>query len=220
MVFNKRIKNRKDKTMKKRFFELQLFAEEGTAEPDTKPADDTKKDDTKPAADPKKDDSQPKYTDADVDKLFEKKFAEWSKKKDAEVAEAKKLAEMNAKEKAEYERDKLQKELAAYKEKETLAEMSKTARKMLREEEITVSDELLAMMVSTNAENTKAAVDGFAKAFKEAVENAVKERLKGNPPKKGTGASAPAMTKAEIMAIKDPELRQQKMLENRELFNY
>lgn len=207
--------------MKKRFFGLQLFAGEGAAETvEGAKATETGVETDKPADGPKKAESQPKYTDADVDRLFEKKFAEWSKKKDAEVAEAKKLAEMNAKEKAEYERDKLQKELDALKKKDSLAEMSKTARKMLKEEGVTVPDELLSMMVSTNAEDTKAAVDGFAKAFKEAVENAVKERLKGNPPKKGTGASAPAMTKAEIMAIKDPELRQQKMLENRELFNY
>ena len=47
----------------------------------------------------------------------------------------------------------------------------------------------------------------------------VKERLKGRTPKVGTGSSKP-MTKAEIMAIRDPELRQKMMLENRELFNF
>ena len=64
----------------------------------------------------------------------------------------------------------------------------------------------------------KAAVDGFAKAFKDALEAEVKNRLKGEPPRKGIGGAAP-MTKEQIMAIKDPELRQKKMLENRELFN-
>ena len=39
----------------------------------------------------------------------------------------------------------------------------------------------------TDAEKTKAAVDAFGKAFKDAVESAVKEKLKGNPPKKGEG---------------------------------
>jgi hypothetical protein len=96
--------------------------------------------------------------------------------------------------------------------------MTKTARKMLSDKSITVSDELLAMMVTTDAEETKKAIDGFTKAFTDAVENAVKERLRGNPPRRGSG-SAPTMTKEQIMAIRDPELRQKKMLEHRELFN-
>ena len=52
-----------------------------------------------------------KYSDADVNALIDRKFAEWQKKKDAELGEAKKLAEMDATQKAEYERDKMQKEL-------------------------------------------------------------------------------------------------------------
>lgn len=211
--------------MKKKFFDLQLFAEEGgtgnessTATAATDPGKQTN--DKEPAtagAQSKK--AEAKYTDEDVDKLFSQKFAEWQKKQQKAVDEAKKLAEMNAQQKAEYERDKLQKELDEYKRKDSLAEMSKTARKMLTDDGITVSDELLAMLVTTDAEKTKAAVDGFKMAYKEAVEAAVKERLKGEPPKKGTGG-APSMTKEAIMAIKDPELRQQKMLENKHLFNF
>ena len=123
---------------------------------------------------------------------------------------------MNATQKAEYERDQLQKQLDEYKRKDSLAEMTKTARSMLSESGISVSDGVLAMLVNTDAEQTKAAVDGFAK---DAVEEAVKERLKGRTPKVGTNSSKP-MTKAEIMAIRDPELRQKMMLENRELFNF
>jgi hypothetical protein len=97
--------------------------------------------------------------------------------------------------------------------------MTKTARNMLKDVNLSVPDELLAVMVTTDANETKAAVDAFAKMFKDAVEDAVKERLKGAPPKKGS-AGGSAMTKEQIMAIKDPELRQKKMLENRELFNF
>lgn len=161
-----------------------------------------------------------KYTDKDVDDIINKKFAEWEKKKQKEVDEAQKLAEMNAQQKAEYERDQIQKELDALKKKDALSEMTKTARKMLKEEDIAISDELLAVMVTTDAEKTKAAVDGFAKLFKDAVESAVKERLKGAPPKKSSAGGPASMTKEQIMAIKDPELRQKKMLENRELFNF
>lgn len=204
----------------KRFMMLQLFAEDSN--PVENPEDNNPNEETKSKPDSKnKDDKKPevKYTDEDVDRIISRKFAEWEKKQQNAVDEAKKLAEMNAQQKAEYERDQFKKQLEKYQEKETLAEMEKTARKMLAENNITVSDELLAMLVSTDAEQTKGAVDGFAKAFSDAVETAVKERLRGEPPKKGTGAKA-EMTKEQIMSIKDPELRQQKMLENRELFNF
>lgn len=207
----------------KKILDLQLFAEEaGAAGTQT---DTAGKNDNGAAADQgkatggAKATDEKKYSDADLDKIINKKFAQWQEKKQQEVDEAQKLAEMNATKRAEYERDKLKKELDEYKRKDSLAEMSKTARKMLSDDGITVSDELLAMLVTTDAEKTKSAVDGFKTAFTEAVEAAVKERLKGETPKKGTGG-APSMTKEAIMAIKDPELRQQKMLENKHLFNF
>lgn len=204
--------------MKRKIY-LQLFAEaaEGGAEGGAKATENQTTQTKEPEKDAK---AQPKYTDADVDKLIDQKFAEWQKKQEKAVSEAKKLAEMNATQKAEYERDQLQKQLDEYKRKDSLAEMTKTARKMLTDSGITAPDELLARLVTTDAEETKAAVDGFAKVFKDAVEAAVKERIKGEPPKRGVGGTAPAMTKEQIMAIADPELRQKKMLENKELFNF
>lgn len=204
--------------MEKHYIELQLFAEDGQAAEQTaenvkaETSEDTKTKETKA--------EEKKYSDADVDKLINKKFAEWEKKKQKEVDEAQKLAEMNAQQKAEYERDQMKKELEALKKKDSLAEMTKTARKMLADADIKVTDELLAVMVTMDAEETKAAVDGFAKLFKEAVESAVKERLKGVPPKKGSAGGTASMTKEQILAIKDPEQRQKKMLEHRDLFNF
>lgn len=209
--------------MIKKFY-LQLFADEPGAvnEPTpagTEPAKPGAGNEPAPAATVKPQ-GELKYTDEDVNKLIDKKFAEWQKKQEKAVGEAKKLAEMNATQKAEYERDQLQKELAELKKANALSEMSKTARKMLSENGITITDELLSLMISTDAEETKAAVDSFSKLFSEAVESAVKERLKGEPPRVGTGGGAAKMTKEEIMAIKDPELRQKKMLENKHLFNF
>ncbi len=199
--------------MKKRIY-LQLFAEgEGES---TDPINGGSNDPKQEGEGDKG--GEPKYTDADLDEIINKKFAKWQEKKQKEVDEAKKLAEMNATQRAEHERDELQKELEEYKRKDSLAEMTKTARGMLRENDISVSDELLAMFVSEEAEQTKAAVDGFVKAFKEAVETAVKEKIKGEPPRKGSGGST-VMTKEQIMAIRDPELRQAKMLEHKGLFN-
>ena len=94
--------------------------------------------------------------------------------------------------------------------------MTKTARKMLLDSGISVPDDVLSMLVNTDAEETKRAVDGFAKAFKDAVESAVKERLKGNPPKKGSGAK---ITKEQIFKISNPAERQKMIAENMDLFN-
>lgn len=204
--------------MKKRFINLQLFAEDGATAEQDKDATAQNEAEPAPAATLEKTD-EAKYSDKDVDEIINKKFAEWQKKQEKAVDEAKKLSAMNAQQKAEYERDKLQKELDEYKRQASLAEMTKTARKILSENGITINDELLAVMVTTDAEETKAAVDGFTKAFTEAVESAVKERLKGEPPRKGSGGAV-TMTKEQIMAIKDPELRQRKMLENKDLFNF
>lgn len=174
--------------MKKRRFNLQLFADEAT-ETTTETTEETRQD-AAPAAKVEKQD-EPKYTDKDVDEILNKKFAQWQKKQQREVDEAKKLAEMNAQQKAEYERDKLQKELDEYKRQASLAEMNKTARKMLSDNGITIPDELLSVIVTEDAETTKSAVDGFSKMFTEAVEAAVKERLRGEPPRRSSGADAP-----------------------------
>lgn len=185
--------------MKKRLIELQMFAEVGTggntAPTTTTPTEPVQepKPEAKPAAKP-----EAKYTDDDVNKIIDKKFAEWQTKQQRAVDEAAKLAEMNAQEKAEYELQKerdshaaTQKKLEALERKDALAEMTKTARKMLADADINVSDDLLARLVTTDAEETKAAVDGFAKLFKDAVEGAVKARLKGEPPRVGSAPAAP-----------------------------
>lgn len=181
----------------KKIFDIQLFAEEVADSADSpasapsgndKKPTETNNTDKQPERETK---AEPKYTDEDLDRIINRKWAEMEKKKQREVDEAKKLAEMNAQQKAEYERDQMRKELDAYKRKDALAEMAKTARKMLADENITVSDELLSMMVTTDAAQTKAAIDGFAKLFKDSVESAVKERLRGETPRRGTGSDSP-----------------------------
>lgn len=201
------------------FIMLQLFADDpAPADPAPQDAKTDTPADPKPA-DPKPDAQapQPKYTDDDVDKILSQKFAEWQKKKDKELTEAQKLAQMDATQKAEYKAQQFEKELNELKEKNTLSEMSKTARKMLAEEEINIPDELLERLVSVDAEQTKACVESFAKLFKGAVNAAVKDALKGPAPKAGTGGKTTA-TKEQIMAIKNPSERQRMIAENITLF--
>jgi len=197
--------------MQRKFINLQHFAEETGAEGKDPNAQQKQGEQNKEGTEGK----EQKYTDEDVNRLLNKKFAEWQKKKEAEVDEAKKLAEMNAQQKAEYQRDQLQKELDELKKKDTLSEMSGTARKMLADSGISVSDELLTMLVTTDAEKTKNAVNSFTKLFNDAVKAAVADALKSSAPKTGTGSR---MTKEQIMAIADRTARQKAINENIGLF--
>ena len=196
----------------KEYLLLQMFADPAQSETiptDPAPADprpEDKKEETKPEA---------KYTDEDLNKLINKKFAEWQEKKEKELTEAKKLAEMNAQERAEHERDEMKRQLETLMKQQSLTEMTKTARAMLTEKEINVSDDLLSMLVSEDADKTKSTIDSFVELFQGAVKNAVANALKGNIPK--TGASS-GTTKEQIMAVKDRAERQRLIRENMELF--
>lgn len=140
----------------------------------------------------------------------------WKALTDDKLTEAEKLAKMTKEEKAEYKNRKLEKELEDLKRQNAVTEMAKTARKMLADEEINIPDELLGHLVSESAEDTKAAVEAFSKMYKTAVQAAVKDALKGNPPKGGTGGKT--MTKEQIMAISNPVERQRLIAENIALF--
>lgn len=152
------------------------------------------------------------YTDEEVDAIIERRFAKWQKQQDQKVAEAARLAEMNATQKAEYEREQALKRLAEYERRDAVRQMTDESRRQLREAGVDVPDEVVSVLVGEDAEATKAAVDGFAEAFKAAVEAEVKRRLAGGAPR--AGADAGAMTAEQILAIKDPMERQKTIKEN------
>lgn len=194
--------------MKKRFLNLQLFADEVTTETTAtdQTATETQETETKASeTTATKPENDKKYTDEDVNNIIKRKKAEWEKTKQKELdeekekaEEAKRYAEMNAQEKAEHSLKKereahaaTQKELDEYKRKDALSEMSKEARKTLSASGISVSDELLSRLVTTDAEETKNSIDSFIEIYKADVEKGVKERLRGETPKTGTGSAAP-----------------------------
>lgn len=179
----------------KKFMMLQLFAEgsegsggdsgnEGTDlgnEPETNGTEEDEKDDPE---------DEKKYSDKDVNKIIDRKFAEWAKKKQKEEDEAKKLSKMNAQEKADYKQKQLEEEIEQLKNEKALSNMRDEARKMLSEKNINISDELLAFMVSTDAGETKKAVDSFADLFNAAVNEAVKGKARQTTPREGGAFSA------------------------------
>lgn len=141
----------------------------------------------------------------------------WKALTDDKLTEAEKLAKMTKEEKAEYRAKKAEKELEELKKMNARTELAKTARKMLADEDINIPDELLGNLVADDADGTKTAVESFAKMYKEAVQAAVKEAIKGKPPKAGTGGRN-TITKEQIMDIKDPIERQKMIRENINLF--
>lgn len=197
---------------------LQLFAEgdSGDGEGESGADDAPKGGDSEAAGlggEPEK-----KYTYTDIDKMLARRFAEWEKDKEKEQKkkdEAKRLQDMNAQEKAEYENRQLKERLDELLRKDELSKMSRTARGMLSDKGINVSDALLEMMVSEEADKTKEAVNSFIIAFQEAVKKAVTDALKGETPKTG---SPSGITKEQIMAIKNRAERQRLIRENMNLF--
>ena len=141
----------------------------------------------------------------------------WQTMTDGKVSEAEKMAQMNKEEKAEYRAAQLEKELAELKRQNAITAMRSEARKMLDEKGINLPDDLIQNIVAEDADTTKTNVEAFAKAYKEAVQAAVKEALKGNTPQ-SSRSDAKGITKEQILAVKDRAERQKLMAENPELF--
>lgn len=162
--------------------------------------------------------NEKKYSDADLDKIIENKFAKWQKQQAKAVDEAKKLANMTAQERVEHERDKLKAELDALKKANAVAEMEKTARGILQNDGVNIPDVIISSLVAEDAEATSANVKAFSKAFKAAVQAEVKSQLSHKSP--STGATGKAMTKEEINKITDPVKRQEAIRNNMSLYRH
>lgn len=185
-------------------FNLQLFAEG---------SEDDLKDESNGNDEEKKEEK--KYSDSDLEQIINRKFAKWKTEQEKAEEEAKKLAEMNAQQRAEAERDKYLEELNKLKHENAIASMRNEARKMFATSSMNVSDELLDLLVCSDADKTKKAVDSFTEMFQNEVEKEVKERLKGGTPKRGSGKN---VTRDSILSISDPLERQRMIAENMDLF--
>lgn len=113
--------------------------------------------------------------------------ADYKQKLESEKAEAEKLAKMTAAEKEQALLDKQKKEIEDRERAIQQKELKLETINILNEKKlpITFADLLLA----DDADKTKGNVDTFEKAFREAVDAAVTERLKGNTP--GSGSTNP-----------------------------
>lgn len=214
-------KNKETKHVLKQF-DLQRFAESASTtqsdggDPgllDSSDDKSRKSGETAPESEENKPDA--KYTDEDVNRLLNRKFAEWQSKKEKELEEAKRLASMSEQEKLQHERDAMQKKLDALLQQQTLSEMSKEARRILSDKGINVDDNLLGMLVSDDADKTKKTVDSFVSLFQESIKKAVADALKGSTPKTGSTSN---LTKDQILEVKSRAERQRLIKENINLF--
>lgn len=164
------------------------------------------------------DGKEAKYTDDDLDRILNRKFAEWQKKKDKEVDEARRLASMSEEEKTKQKQADMERQLNELLSEKNRSEMMATARSILSERNIHADDALISMIVSEDAESTKKSIDTFANLFQKAVNKAVKDALKGEPPKTGTGSGKGGYTKEDILKVANRAERQRLIAANMDLF--
>ncbi|HDJ2900062.1 TPA: DUF4355 domain-containing protein [Staphylococcus aureus] len=125
------------------------------------------------------------YTEEEFNKRLNDELSRRLKQKEKEkqdaVDEAKRLAKMNKDQIAEYEREQMEKELEQLRSEKQLNEMRSEARKMLSEAEVDSSDEVVNLVVTDTAEQTKLNVEAFSNAVKKAVNEAVKINARQSP---------------------------------------
>lgn len=189
--------------MKQHLFDLQMFAEEAAAESAESASEasaaaaepENTTDENKPGTEGAAENSK-KYDDADVDRIVKQKKAEWQRAQKKAVEEAEKFAVMNAEEQANYKAeqekeraDKAEQRIAELEAEKAIADMTKTARKMFADKGYsTVPDEVISVLVTSDAAKSKTAIDAFIPFLDAFVENRVKERLRGDVPRAGTAA--------------------------------
>ena len=148
--------------------------------------------------------------------LVQNALRDFAQQQQAQQTEAEKLAGMNGTQRLEYERDSYKNQLEQLQKQMNLSQMQAAARSMLAEKHIHAADGLICAIVTEDAETTKKNAEEFAKMFTDAVEAAVKERLKSDTPR--TGVPAGKMTKEQIFAISDAEQRIDAIRKNIDLF--
>ena len=120
------------------------------------------------------------FTQAELDKILNKKFAQWQKKTEEAKAEAERKAKLTEAEKLAEER----KESEAMKKQFEPEQRVNTTSKALASNNLPI--EFADFLIAENDEATTQRVDLFKNAFNEALEKAVKERTRRTTPKVST----------------------------------
>lgn len=129
---------------------------------------------------------QDKNYQAEFDRRVQKALGtakeKWTALMDDKLSEADKLAKMNKEEKAEYLRQKQEKELKDREAAITRRELMAEAKNTLAEKKLPVG--LAEVLNYADADSCNKSMAAVEKAFQEAVQAAVEEKLKGGEPLK------------------------------------
>ena len=122
------------------------------------------------------------FTQEELNSILAKEKAKLQKAIDEKVNEAAKLAKMTADQKAQYESEKRLKELDDREKNITRRELMAEAKNTLSDKNLPTS--LADLLDYTDADMCSNSIETISKAFQEAVESAVEDRLKGGKPQK------------------------------------
>ena len=120
------------------------------------------------------------FTQAELDKILNKKFAQWQKKTEEAKIEAERKAKLTEAEKLAEER----KEFESMKRQFEYEQRVNSTSKVLASNNLPI--EFSDFLVAETDEATTQRVDLFKNAFNEALEKALTERLRGNTPTTST----------------------------------
>lgn len=155
-----------------------------------------------------------------IDTAVTKAQEKWQALTDDKLSEAERLAKMTKEEKEQYQQQKREKELSEREAAVTRKELMAEAKNTLAEKNLPVS--LAEVLNYTDADSCSKSISAVEKAFQQAVEEAVNERLKGGkPPKKApdqvtvTKEMYAKMGYAERLKLKTENLELYKQLSGR-----
>lgn len=127
----------------------------------------------------------------------------WSALMDDKLSEAEKLSKMNKEEKAEYMRQKQERELRDREAAITRRELMAEAKNTLAEKKLPAG--LAEVLNYTDADSCNKSIAAVEKAFQEAVEAGIQERLKGGTPIKKAPLNT-SFTKEQVAAMTPEEI--------------
>ena len=140
------------------------------------------------------------FTQSELDKILNKKFAQWQKKTEEAKAEAERKAKLTEAEKLAEER----KEFEAMRKQFEYEKRVNSTSKVLASNNLPV--EFSDFLIAETDEATTQRVDLFKNAFNEALEKAVNERLKGKTPKVSTVSNAMTFTVDDIKRMSPADI--------------
>ena len=125
------------------------------------------------------------YTDEDVNRIINEKFAKWQSQLEAKQAQSAKFAQMSDLEKAKAQQEAAEKQAEEYKAQLEHLEMQRTSRELLTNASMPIDNDVIDLVTTREADSTKANIDALIRYGKKIEEQVKLEYLKGEPQNRG-----------------------------------